>query len=400
MLICAVSFYSGYINAVNDDLTSGVMGKTSTKCPTLDANEPELRKRIHSRVEELSLKKRSIHASTNGKKKSIHGSTNVDGEAFFPKSTNNFASGVLRVSKAELLREYDFGVPNKHKPIDPDTDALILYNHQTALPSDRTLKEEATHGKLEGDSKVIGKTTVSEALAQCDTLNVMFIPLINAPRNDFPECYVMMSDFESYHINRWMRVPNYDTVLKKKDRVLNHQLPLRHVGRITVATKGIDDLDAPVLWDNFDKREKGFLFQHFDIVRTYLENVDSVLNDLKKLIQQRNVVKEDNTVIVMTVNQGQSELLSNFICSAKRRGFDTGSILVFPTDAESKMLAEGLGVATYYDEKNFGRLPSGEAKVYGDPIFCQMMFAKVRLIRNDCRSILYTIAHFNSRFYL
>ncbi len=41
----------------------------------------------------------------------------------------------------------------------------------------------------------------------------------------------------------------------------------------------------------------------------------------------------------------------NFACSARRKGFDLGNVLVFPSDKETKELAEGLGLTTYYDEK-------------------------------------------------
>jgi hypothetical protein len=58
---------------------------------------------------------------------------------------------------------------------------------------------------------------------------------------------------------------------------------------------------------------------------------------------------------------GQSELLINFVCSARRRGFDLGHILVFPSDEETKEIAEGLGLATYFDVNNLGNLPKGEA---------------------------------------
>jgi hypothetical protein len=77
------------------------------------------------------------------------------------------------------------------------------------------------------------------------------------------------------------------------------------------------------------------------------------------------------------VNAGQSELLSNFVCAARSRGFDIGNVLVFPTDEETNKLARGLGLATYFDEKNLGDLPSEEAVVYGDRTFAAMMFAKV-----------------------
>ena len=98
------------------------------------------------------------------------------------------------------------------------------------------------------------------------------------------------------------------------------------------------------------------------------------MEDLKPILEK---VARNNAVVVLTVNMGQSSLLMNFVCSARRRGFDLGNVLVFPTDVESKKLAEGLGLATYYDEKNFASMPSGEAKRYGDKNFKAMMYAKV-----------------------
>ena len=40
----------------------------------------------------------------------------------------------------------------------------------------------------------------------------------------------------------------------------------------------------------------------------------------------------------------------NFVCSAKARGLDISSVLLFATDQETKDLAEGLGLAAFYDE--------------------------------------------------
>ena len=168
-------------------------------------------------------------------------------------------------------------------------------------------------------------------------------------------------------------MPDFEKV--KKNRQLNHTLPLRHTGRIT-SSKGAEEFDLPPLWNNFKKGTKGFLLQHFDALRTFLENVDTVTKEVKQLMQKRNVVR-DNTVVVMTVNAGQSELLSNFVCNARSKGFDTGNVLIFPTDEESHNLAQGMGLASYFDKKNLGVLPSGEAKAYGDPIFAAMMYAKV-----------------------
>jgi hypothetical protein len=56
-------------------------------------------------------------------------------------------------------------------------------------------------------------------------------------------------------------------------------------------------------------------------------------------------------VIVLTVNKGQSELLINWVCSARSKGFDLKNAIVFPTDQFSKDVANGLGLNTFYHEE-------------------------------------------------
>ena len=40
----------------------------------------------------------------------------------------------------------------------------------------------------------------------------------------------------------------------------------------------------------------------------------------------------------------------NFVCAARARGLDLSPVLVFATDEETKELAEGLGLTSFYDE--------------------------------------------------
>ena len=40
----------------------------------------------------------------------------------------------------------------------------------------------------------------------------------------------------------------------------------------------------------------------------------------------------------------------NFVCSAKSRDIDLSPVLVFATDEETKELAEGLGLAAFFDK--------------------------------------------------
>jgi len=92
-------------------------------------------------------------------------------------------------------------------------------------------------------------------------------------------------------------------------------------------------------------------------------------------------VAVDNAVIVMVCNHGQSELLMNFVCNSRAKGLDISQVLVFATDIETKELADGLGLTTFYDEQNFGSIPSEAAKRYGDQKFMGMMLAKLYCVQ-------------------
>ncbi|KAL3811127.1 hypothetical protein ACHAXA_005938 [Cyclostephanos tholiformis] len=373
--LCVASFYIGYRNTafegkidVNAAVGGSVDADVRSDCATDVADISELsesmRRKISQRTEEELAR-----GGRGGDQ------TRISNGKLFPDTVRGFAVGALRVSTDEMLGRYDFGVPVKKlekkgrrsdSMMQGDPESIILYNTLASVPSSDELGRDAIHG-ING---VVAKSSVPDAMERCDTLNVIFTAL-----NNDTDCHLLIGDFESYHINRWLRMPVFDS-RNKKNRKLDHALPLRHVGRITQNKNGVDIFELPDVWSSFKYRKKGFLLEHFDRMRTFLENVDDVLKDVKDILTRRNVVR-DNTVVVLTVNSGQSELLINFICAAKSRGIDTGNVLVFPTDEVSFNLARGLGVAAYYDEKNFGKMPMGAARAYGDIIFANMMFAKV-----------------------
>ena len=111
----------------------------------------------------------------------------------------------------------------------------------------------------------------------------------------------------------------------------------------------------------------------FDSIGKYLFHFDEIITKLKPIAAK---ISKNNTIVVMTCNMGQSEILMNFVCNAKRKGFDLSNILVFPTDLETKYLVDRLGLTSFYHEAAFGHLPKKSAKAYGDRNFIQMMFAK------------------------
>jgi hypothetical protein len=376
---------------------------------------PSLQRRISKRVQEelAALNNKNNDQQSYEKNQRIsyhHGSTHdvpntnenenkqttTTKKKLFTESVRGYAVGAVRVSTKEMLQTYDFGVPikkpqsrrrldgnNDDDDDDDRLDSIILYNTDRSLPTSNTdIEQSAIYGNTNGGGGMLAKVSVANAMENCDALNIIFTSL-----NNDTDCHILIGDFESYHINRWARMPKFDyshrTTREKirQDRKINHNLPLRHIGRITQNKNGVDIFELPNVWETVGRgtlmrREKGMLLEHFDTLKLFLHNVQQVLKELKELLATRDVVR-DNTVVVLTVNSGQSELLTNFICSARSRGIDTGNVLVFPTDEISHRLAQGLGLASYYDEANFGKMPIGAAKAYGDRIFANMMFAKV-----------------------
>jgi hypothetical protein len=118
---------------------------------------------------------------------------------------------------------------------------------------------------------------------------------------------------------------------------LDHGAPLRLVNRGAQAS-GRLSVRPP-------KKEQ--TLEYWSTLKTYLDTLETVLVELKPIVEK---VAKQNTVIVMVCNHGQSELLMNYVCSARARNLDLSPVLVFATDEETKDLAEGLGLAAFYDK--------------------------------------------------
>ena len=248
----------------------------------------------------------------------------------FPQKTmNNFAYGIARTKKDDLNKLFEFGNPMDAGQGAGKEDAIIIYQTSKALPS---TNERLAHSAEYDDGKGIPLTDPKTATENCDAMNVIF----TANPGNTRQCTAIISNFESYHIQRWMRV---DTV---KTTPVESDLPLAHVSR-GYASRGKTNFYAPPY-----EGKRSPVQKHWGMLQTFFQHADSVLDDLRPILKR---VARDNTVVVLTCNHGQSSLLINFVCSSRRRGFDLGNILVFPTDIETKDLAEGLGLTTYYDAK-------------------------------------------------
>ena len=178
--ICVVCFYLGYRNAINEGANSDAI-INAAGCPT--EISPELQKQIDGRVKEELASRIGTHSKKDGASSKT---TTSSVDALFPKTTSNFATGALRVSRDELMKTYDFGVPLKK---DTDIDSIILYNTQSSLPPKK--KDLA----IKGDNGALGKASVSDAMQNCDAMNVIFTSLQGKAQT--PECQVIIGNFVS-----------------------------------------------------------------------------------------------------------------------------------------------------------------------------------------------------------
>lgn len=241
---------------------------------------------------------------------------------YFPESVSKYMNGMARIAKDEFVEKIDYGPP-MDKGTSNNDDVMLFYNTPKAFPSAQKNKDRVKNG----DGSDIALLDFDSATENCDTMNVINT---NNPGNT-KQCLAIVGNYESYQVQRWMRVP-------LNGGKLDHSLPLRAVSR------GYDHHGA----QQFIPPDLSKIKKHWETLKNYFDGFESTLDDLKSIAEK---VAVKNTIIVMTCNMGQSELLVNFVCNAHAKGHDLSNVLVFPTDQSTKELAEGLGLATFYDEK-------------------------------------------------
>ena len=271
---------------------------------------------VQKQIPEKCKTKRLLDETTPGKSKR------------FSSKLSHWAAGLISINRKDLFETFDFGVP-----MDPGAesqDVLVLYNDQKALPNNESIS------RLAEDNGEIPQTTATGATENCDTMSVVFIknPKKFDPRENVRQCVALVGgQYQGYHVQRWMRLIGEGSHGK-----LDRNAPLRVTSRMTTGS-GYDEFILPT---------KKNSETHQQIMLRYFQSLPKIKNELGSILKK---IAVKNTVVVMTVNKGQSELLMNFACSARARGFQLDNVIVFPTDSFSKDIAEGLGLATYYSHE-------------------------------------------------
>lgn len=243
-----------------------------------------------------------------------------------PKTYRGVFAGIGRVNREEFAKAFDVGVPVSPS-IPGNQDVIILYG-KNSVPSELNSSSS---------NDAIPLLLSPEAAAKnCMTMKVV---LVRPEEHD--RCLAIMGQWPSYHVHKFMRIPNVPSLGR-----MGHSGPLPNLGsldnpfRYSAKTQSFyEGIDVPL---------KHMTQMSYSMFTDYLGNMNAAGERLKSVAKK--VAKEGKTVIVMLCNQGQSELFINFVCSARSRNLDTSQILLFATDIETKELAEGLGITTYYDE--------------------------------------------------
>ena len=269
-------------------------------------------------------------------------------------------TGVARVPRDELMKRFSFGVPLLDRPTGQD--ALLLFHSSEACPGDKCVGPDA-----DMSPPLIGNVT--DAIRNCDTLNVQFTH--NPTPNTLCQVYIPQDGLPTYHVSRWLRMAAEGPLDRSKN--------LRHAAVMT-NPRGINRHNVPRMQ---------LIRKHWQSLLIFLEHVDDVLDDLRKIIDDRlgkltAISGQNQPIIVMVVNKGQSQLLANFLCAARSKNLDVSRILVFVTDAESEAVVRNLisddhsSPMVYFDKYNFENVPlGGDNETYGDATFTAMMWVKI-----------------------
>jgi len=268
-------------------------------------------------------------------------------------NTADYSYGVSRVDKADFLATYDYGtVSLRGNPLG-SREAIILHTI-SSLPENITAALAAANN----NGGLPPRLDVGEATRNCDVLNV--VTLSSRSSNREATCTAIVSENDSAHIARWMRTSQGPSKIKKID----HELPLRPVA---AGDRDGDKNDFPA--PGLEYQEKALEF-----LKRYMASLTDILSSLRPILE--NIAK-DNTVVTLVTNAGHSDLLMNFVCSAKSNGIDLSNVLVFATDQVAHDVAKGIGLESIYAQSIFKGTPENDAEDYGDEDYAEMMVAKV-----------------------
>ena len=337
MILVTASFYAGTLSGMHASkhhfASLKIYRSAEVECPVECLSSSNIIAEENSRIEETV--QRQVSEELARREENDHPSKRQEPNVSNPLNTrfgpnmSKYVVGMAKTTKKEFASIFDYGTPLDDKIDLGASEVIILYSHKDALPF--SLDPDRKNATVYDDGNGIPMLGTRDATENCDSLNVV----VTRAMGRLHQCVAIMEGYESYHIQRWMRISEESNLQGAK---FNKNLPLRHVSR------GMQSNGE----DNFHPPPTSVIEEHWKLLRQYLTTVDEVLEQLRPIAKH---VAKDNTIVVMVCNMGQSTLLVNFVCSARARDFDVSSVLVFATDEDTLHVAQGLGLAAFYDEK-------------------------------------------------
>jgi hypothetical protein len=360
-LMGIVGFYGGILVGTNMQSPGGGDKCWSADDPRLqtlvkDRVDRDIKTRVKEEVDQIRTmykqQQQLQEQRRQGETKQVAdggGAQDEETPLLFPQdAVGKFAAGMSRVNRDQFATKFDMGVPLDASRTG-NQDVLILYG---AKAGPKNTFDNAS-AKNAGQVPLID--SVDDAVENCDNLHVILTASDRAK-----QCIAVMGQYEAFHIQKYMRLPESGPVTS--------EAPLKLVNR-GAQDSGRKSTKPPT---------RAQTVEYWKVLQTYLATLPDVLESLKLVAEK---VAKDNTIIVLVCNHGQSELLMNFVCNAKSKGLDISQVLLFATDLETKALAEGLGITAFYDPHNFGAMPKKAAHAYADSNFMAMMAAKVYCVQ-------------------
>jgi len=286
-------------------------------------------------------------------------------EDLFPeKHTKAFVSGMSLVDRKPFANMFDTGVPLQ--PTEKGNNKVIILHGFKALPKNASKTQVNTH------------LSVEEATSKCK-----YLSLILTERNRHDQCIAIMGQYNSYHISKFMRANNTEVLLHKKNKAVEFdmkkplQLMKRGADHRSFTTETPTQKDTTEYWTTILQPYLGNLTKYMAELKPIVERAAVPLLKKKPKPPNAKMPHDNDVVIIMVCNQGQSELLMNFMCSCRKRNIDTSAIIVFATDEETQKLSQALGLHTYYNAELFAGIPKQHAPRFGDAIYKRAIYSKL-----------------------
>ncbi|KAG7337290.1 nucleotide-diphospho-sugar transferase [Nitzschia inconspicua] len=286
----------------------------------------------------------------------------------FPQTVKQLVVDYATVSRDDFNQILDIGVPYDLTTKGGE-EVLLLYTTPGAVP--------AVHHK--GNRFGLNAT---KAIENCNVVKVILQKRHDHRRKHVKQCIALVPNWDSFYVHNFQR-------LRKQESAINITGE-----RLTVPGEPVND-NLPLRYTSRNHDDDGKTFEtvprgdwytrpFYKVLAGYLQNFDRVLGKVQTFIKANIKIKDETTtmnkkqtLVVMTVNKGQSVLFHNFVCHSRKRGIDLSHIIMFATDKTALQLCRDLGIPAFYDESVYGKFPEHAAKLYGDATFAKMMIAKV-----------------------